>query len=152
MQVYSLVACHTGRTSENTVNQQEEQTMKQVINWFEIPADDFDRAVTFYENVFATKLRRVVMNVGEDVITDGVFPYEPPAPSGSICKRPNLQPGPDGTLIYLDASPDISEVLARVWDNGGKVVLDKTLVTDDIGYIGVFIDSEGNRVGVHARK
>lgn len=148
MQVYSLTADPTGRTSEDTVNQQEEQTMKQVINWFEIPAADFDRAVTFYENVFATKLRREDMNG----MRLGIFPYEAPGPSGAICKMANLQPGPDGTLIYLDAGPDVSEVLARVWDNGGKVVLDKTLVTDDIGYIGAFIDSEGNRVGVHSRK
>ena len=126
--------------------------MKQVINWFEIPATDFDRAVTFYENVFATKLRREVRNVGEDVFTDGVFHYEPPGPSGSICKRPKLEPGQAGTLIYLNAAPDVAPVLARVKANGGKVVLDKTLLDDDIGYIGIFIDTEGNRVGVHARK
>lgn len=152
MQVYSLVACHTGRTSENTVNQQEEQTMKQVINWFEIPATDFDRAVTFYENVFATKLRREVRNVGEDVFTDGVFPCEPPGPSGSVSKRSKLEPGQAGTLIYLNAGPDVAPVLERVKANGGKVVLDKTLIDDDIGYIGIFIDTEGNRVGVHARR
>ena len=122
--------------------------MKQVINWFEIPATDFDRAVGFYENIFATKLRREDMNG----MRLGIFPYEAPGPSGAVCKMPNLQPGPDGTLIYLDASPDVAAVLARVNANGGQVVLDKTLVTDDIGYIGVFIDNEGNRVGVHARR
>lgn len=30
-------------------------------------------------------------------------------------------------------------------------ILDKTLIDDDIGYIGIFIDTEGNRVGLHAR-
>ena len=122
--------------------------MKQVINWFEIPAVDFDRAVGFYENIFSTKLRREELN-GMKL---GIFPYEAPGPSGAVCKMANLQPGPAGTLIYLDASPDVAPVLARVNANGGKVVLDKTLVNDDIGYIGIFIDSEGNRVGVHARK
>ena len=148
MEIYSLTTGYTGRTLEDTVNQQEEQTMKQIINWFDIPAADFDRAVTFYENVFATKLRCVEMNGS----IEGVFPNEPNSPSGSVCKGPHTEPGPGGTLIYLDASPDVSAVLARVWDNGGKVVLDKTLVNDDIGYIGVFIDSEGNRVGVHSRR
>ncbi len=122
--------------------------MKQVINWFEIPAADFDRAVTFYENVFATKLRREDMNG----MRLGIFPYETPGPGGAVCQMPKLQPGPDGTLIYLNAGADVAPVLERVKANGGKVVLDKTLITDDIGYIGVFIDSEGNRVGVHARK
>lgn len=122
--------------------------MKRVINWFEIPAADFDRAVTFYENVFATKLRREDMN-GMKL---GIFPYEAPGPSGAVCKMPELQPGPDGTLIYLDAGPDVAPVLARANANGGKVVLDKTLINEDIGYIGIFIDTEGNRVGVHAHK
>jgi len=122
--------------------------MKRVINWFEIPAVDFERAVTFYEKVFATKLRRDEMKDMEL----GIFPYEAPGPSGAVCKMPQLQPGPNGTLVYLDAGRDVAPVLARVQANGGKVVLDKTLVSDDIGYIGVFIDSEGNRVGVHAMK
>ena len=126
--------------------------MKQVLNWFEIPAADFDRAVTFYENVFDIKLRREAMNVGDVSSTDGIFPHEPSAPSGSVCMRPGLTPGPHGPLIYLNAGPDVAPVLARVKANGGQVVLDKTLISDDIGYIGVFIDTEGNRIGVHARR
>jgi len=122
--------------------------MKRVINWFEIPATDFERAVTFYEKIFVTKLRRDEMKDMEL----GIFPYEAPGPSGAVCKMPQLQPGANGTLVYLDAGADVAPVLARVKANGGRVVLDKTLVSDDIGYIGVFIDSEGNRVGVHAVK
>ncbi|MEC4682222.1 MAG: hypothetical protein VST70_00880 [Nitrospirota bacterium] len=71
----------------------------------------------------------------------------PPGPTGSICKRPKLEPGHAGTLIYLNAAPDVAPVLARVKANEGKGVLD-----DDIGYIGIFIDTEGIRAGVHARK
>ena len=52
----------------------------------------------------------------------------------------------------MPPAPDVAPVLERVKANGGKVVLDKTLLDDDIGYIGIFIDTEGNRVGVHARK
>lgn len=122
--------------------------MKNVINWFEIPAADFERAVNFYEKVFATELKREEMNG----IKMGIFPYQDPATSGSICQMPELQPGNTGTLIYLDASPDVGEVLARAQANGGQVVFDKMLINDDIGYIGIFIDSEGNRVGVHAPK
>lgn len=120
--------------------------MKRVINWFEIPAVDMERAVTFYEKVLAIKLRREEMN-GMQL---GIFPYEAPGPSGAVCKMPQFEPAPHGTLVYLDAGADVAPVLARVTANGGKVVLDKTLVSEDIGYIGVFIDSEGNRVGVHA--
>jgi predicted enzyme related to lactoylglutathione lyase len=122
--------------------------MKRVINWFEIPAADLERAVTFYEKVFAKTLRREEMNG----IKMGVFPYDVPGPSGAVIKMSELRPGADGTVIYLDAGADVAPVLARVEANGGKVVLGKTLISDDIGHIGMFIDSEGNRVGVHAAK
>lgn len=122
--------------------------MNRVINWFEIPVADFERAVLFYETVFATKLRRERMN-GVDL---AVFPYEAPGPSGALCKGAQLQPGSNGTLVYLDAGAGVAPLLARAEANGGSVVLEQTLVNDCIGYIGVFIDSEGNRVGVHAYK
>jgi predicted enzyme related to lactoylglutathione lyase len=142
----SVYSAFTDPPAGPRIDQQEKQAMKQVINWFEIPAANFERAVTFYENVFATKLRREEVND----MKLGVFPYDVPGPSGAVCKMPQLQPGPDGTLIYLNAGTDVAPVLARVNANGGTVVLDKTLIRDDIGYIGIFIDSEGNRVGVHA--
>lgn len=120
--------------------------MKRVINWFEIPAADFERAVAFYEKVFTTTLKRETVND----IQLGIFPYDAPGPSGAVCKMQQLKPGADGALIYLDAGKDVTPLLERAEANGGKVVLGKTLIRDDIGYIGIFIDSEGNRVGVHA--
>ena len=120
--------------------------MKKVINWFEIPSADFERAVAFYEKVFATTLKREAVRD----IQLGVFPYDMPGPSGAVCKMANLNPGSDGTLVYLDAGRDVAPLLERVTAAGGTVVLGKTLIREDIGHIGVFIDSEGNRVGVHA--
>jgi uncharacterized protein len=122
--------------------------MKNVINWFEIPAADLGRATAFYEKIFDTKLRPEQM----DGARMAVFPYREGATGGAVCQMPQLKPGADGTLIYLDASPDVGAVLARVTQNGGKVVLDETLISEQIGYIGVFIDTEGNRVGLHAAK
>jgi uncharacterized protein len=122
--------------------------MKNVINWFEIPAADFDRAVKFYETVFGTTLRHEEMSGAKM----GIFPYEAPATSGAVTQMPELKPGSSGTLIYLDASPDVDVVLSRVGAAGGTVILGKTLINDDIGHIGIFTDTEGNRVGVHAAK
>lgn len=35
---------------------------------------------------------------------------------------------------------------------GGKVLMPKTLITEDIGYMGILLDSEGNRIAVHTHK
>lgn len=120
--------------------------MKNIINWFEIPATDFERAVEFYETVFDIRLRREEMSGAKM----GLFPYQEPATSGAVTQMPELKPGSTGTLIYLDASPAIDAVLERIGRAGGSVVLGKTLVSEAIGHIGIFIDTEGNRVGVHA--
>lgn len=121
--------------------------MNNVINWFEIPAEDIDRAIGFYEKVFLTELRQ--QDSGGNRI--GIFPYEGPGPSGAVCQRHRLEPATDCTMIYLDAGDDVATVLERVEGNGGRILLDKTLVAKEIGHIGIFIDSEGNRIGVHSR-
>jgi len=46
--------------------------MTNAINWFEIPATDFQRAVTFYGAIFETSLQHVRMD-GFDM---GMFPYK----------------------------------------------------------------------------
>jgi len=53
-------------------------------------------------------------------------------------------------MIYLNAAPKIDDALARVAKAGGKVVLPKTALPGDMGFYAHMIDSEGNRVGLHA--
>ena len=54
--------------------------MNNVINWFEIPVADMDRAVAFYEPVLQVTLRRENMDCAEMA----VFPYQDPAPGKAI--------------------------------------------------------------------
>jgi predicted enzyme related to lactoylglutathione lyase len=42
--------------------------------------------------------------------------------------------------------------LARVEDAGGKILVPKKQISEDVGYMAVFIDTEGNRVALHSRK
>ena len=60
--------------------------MNNVINWFEIPVADMDRAVAFYEPVLQVTLRRENMDCAEMA----VFPYQDPAPGGALAKGLNL--------------------------------------------------------------
>jgi predicted enzyme related to lactoylglutathione lyase len=56
----------------------------------------------------------------------------------------------DGPLIYLNANPDVQIVLDRVEAAGGKIMVPKTQISPEYGYMAVFIDTEGNRVALHA--
>lgn len=121
--------------------------MQNPLRWFEIATADLERAVHFYQTVFATELRRETC--GD--IAMAIFPYAEPYPSGALVAMPQLQPRDNGTLIYLDGGDDLNAVLARIPAAGGQVVMEKTDLGNDIGHIALFIDSEGNRVGVYSQ-
>lgn len=120
--------------------------MSTLINWFEIPVADMERAVRFYEAVFACKLDRQACGEGQMAL----FPYTAPATGGALCRTDYYRPGDSGCVPYLNGGQDLAVPLARVVEQGGKVLLDKTLVSPEIGYMALFRDSEGNTIGLHS--
>jgi predicted enzyme related to lactoylglutathione lyase len=61
------------------------------------------------------------------------------------------KPSVDGSVIYLNANPDIQTVIDRIEAAGGKVVMPRTQISPEIGFMAFFIDSEGNKIGLHAQ-
>ena len=119
------------------------------VTWFEIPVTSMDRAVKFYETVFGVKL--YVDQFGPVLM--GRFPHDPkkPGSSGSLVYNEDFyKPSTDGTLVYF-SSLDVAIEVGRIKDAGGKVIQGKTLISDDIGYMALFIDTEGNRVALHSK-
>lgn len=55
-----------------------------------------------------------------------------------------------GTTVYLDGGDDLSLHLGRIESAGGKVILPKTAIGENRGFIALFIDTEGNKVGFHS--
>lgn len=117
--------------------------MNNPVAWFELPTTDFERAIAFYERIFAISLKRE--ELGEFPMA--IFPYTEPQPGGSLVAMPEMQPRDNGTLVYLNGGDDLTAVLARIPAAGGQVAMPKTAI-GDIGHIALFIDSEGNRVGL----
>jgi len=119
------------------------------INWFEIPVTDMQRAKHFYQVVFGIHM--------EDMDMPGMqmamFPYEMNSGklSGALVKSDYHRPSHDGVIIYLNANPDLKEVLDRVESEHGEVIMPKTQISPEIGYMAFFIDSEGNRVALHSQ-
>jgi len=123
-----------------------------MVGWFEIPVNDMEKAIDFYEKVFDIKMERHLM--GE--LDMAWFPMveDGQGAPGSLVKNPNFYiPSIDGPLLYLTAqSGDLSNELARVEPAGGKVVQDKKQISEEYGYMAVIMDTEGNRVALHSRK
>jgi predicted enzyme related to lactoylglutathione lyase len=53
-------------------------------------------------------------------------------------------------LVYLNANPDLQDVLDRVERAGGKIMVPKTQISPEYGYMAVIIDTEGNRIAFHS--
>ncbi len=115
--------------------------------WFEIPAADFDRAAQFYENVMEVTLRRETMGPQKM----GVFPYPEDTISGCILAGPDAKPADSGTILYINADGRLDAALGRVAAAGGAVMTPIIRLPGDMGRFAHIRDTEGNRVGLHAR-
>jgi predicted enzyme related to lactoylglutathione lyase len=120
------------------------------LNWFEIPVADINRAKKFYETIFSVKM----MDMGEMMGMKMVgFPAEMGngKASGGLAQSAMHKPSQDGAVVYLNANPSIQMVIDRIEKAGGKVVMPKTQISPEIGFMSFFIDSEGNKVGLHGQ-
>lgn len=115
--------------------------------WFEIPATKFERAVKFYQDILDVDI------VEEETcgLTMGLFPHDDKTSvSGAIIYGMDFKPSKEGSIVYLNGGDNLATALSKVEDAGGKVIIPKTHLGDEIGYIAHFIDTEGNRVGIHS--
>lgn len=118
-----------------------------MVAWFEIPVNDMGRAKVFYDKVF-----NISINIQEmgDVLM-GFFPSIEGGPGamGSLVKEGSYIPSHEGTVIYF-SSDNLQVELDRVEKAGGKILQEKTRISPDHGYMGVFQDSEGNRIALYS--
>jgi len=118
------------------------------LNWFEISVTDVARAKKFYETIFEIEMFTMDM-MGMQMV---MFPSESPKSGGALVKSPDHKPSTEGSVIYLNGNPNLQLVLDKIENAGGKVTLQKTNIGEENGFMGFFIDTEGNLVGVHSNQ
>ncbi len=122
-----------------------------VVGWFEIPVKDMNRAIRFYEAVFQFSISRMKIGISEMAMFPGV--ENSIGAAGALIHSPaHYKPSGDGVLVYFTAfSGDVAVELSRVETAGGTVLIPKRQISPEIGYMGVFADTEGNRIALHSR-
>lgn len=120
------------------------------LNWFEIPTTDIKRAQKFYETIFDCQMDEYPDMMGMKLVG---FPSDPGngKANGALCQSDMHKPSQDGAIIYLNANPSIQAVVDRIENAGGKVVMPRTQISPEIGFMAFFIDTEGNRMGLHGQ-
>ena len=122
---------------------------KHAISWFEIPTSDIKRAADFYEKIFDIKM--IPMDTPN--IQMRLFPIENIMDiGGSLVFNKDFYKSSitEGPLIYLNGNPDVQLILDKVESAGGKILVPKTQISPEYGYMSVILDTEGNRIALHS--
>jgi len=123
-----------------------------MVGWFEIPVSNMNRAKKFYEKVFGIKIQ--LEQFGDTLMGWFPFPKDPKtsgAPGSLVQNEQFYKPMANGTLVYF-SSPEITYELQKVEEAGGVVLQEKTLIKEDIGFMALILDSEGNRIALHSKE
>lgn len=120
---------------------------RNAINWFEIPSVQFERAVKFYESILNITMKR--LDFGG--VPHAIFPSEENGVGGAIVKSDNNIPSNTGTFLFLNCNGMLEEVVGRIENNGGKVILPIVDIGEQ-GSMAYIIDIEGNKIGLHSYK
>jgi len=121
---------------------------KNVVNWFEVPVEDMDRAKNFYSKLLGITLS----DMPSPEMEMAVFPMVQGAENsaGALVKSSYHEPATVGTTIYFSCE-DVANQLGKVPDLGGQIVMPKTSI-GEYGFIAHIIDTEGNKVALHSQK
>lgn len=119
------------------------------LNWFEIPVTDMPRAKHFYQVVFSIHMEESEM-MGMQM---AFFPYESSSgkASGALVQSDMHKPSMEGAVLYLNANPAMDSILEKIEPMGGTIIMPKTEITPEIGYMAFFTDTEGNKIGLHSQ-
>lgn len=120
------------------------------IGWFDMYVSDMDRAVAFYETVFAQKLEQIGDPTGETQMM--AFPTDMGSygAGGALVKSDYSRPGPGGTLVYFSVE-DCAVEQDRVAPAGGKLIRPKFSI-GEFGWVSVCEDTEGNLFGLSSMR
>lgn len=120
------------------------------ISWFEIPTSDLERATKFYEAVFDVSLAPM----DTPNLKMRIFPVADfmTGVSGALVYSNgfHIPSSSHGPLLYLNANPDVQHILDRIESNGGQIIVPKTMISPENGFMAAIIDTEGNRIGLHS--
>jgi uncharacterized protein len=120
--------------------------MDHLLNWIEIPVTNMKRAKSFYCELLNIDAHE--MKLGDNDYA--MFAVKDKFNTGCLVKGNAYVPSKDGVVVYLSGGDDLAKVLGRVEKAGGKVLLKKTFLSKEAGHVAYFIDTEGNKIGLHS--
>jgi len=120
--------------------------MERLFNWVEILVKDMARATRFYAEILGGATLRDVQ-LGQ--LRYALFPTADTFNAGALARGTSYEPSERGVVVYLNGGRDFNRALNRVAAAGGRILAQKTKVSSEADCIGLFLDLEGTRIGLH---
>jgi predicted enzyme related to lactoylglutathione lyase len=111
---------------------------------FDIAADNIERAIGFYENVFGWEITKAGGPLEYWLVSTGA--EEDPGIDGGIAPR---RAAWQRITCFVDVD-SLAATLAKVRAQSGQILQTKTVIPGE-GYIAVCEDTEGNVIGIIER-
>ena len=126
---------------------------RNVVGWFEIPVDDMDRAVKFYNELFGWSIESAPFGDGELMaIFPADFTKDLPGAGGCLFKGTNTKIG-EGTIVYFSSpTADCANELATAKKMGAEILMERFEIPEGHGFMIMLKDTEGNRFAIHSNK
>ena len=118
------------------------------VGWFEIYVQDMSRAIRFYETIFETKLLQLNAPFPEIELWSFARSEKQYGTNGALVKMTGVHSGGSSTIVYFKCF-DCAIEASRVVSAGGQVMRPKMSIGEH-GFISLFLDSEGNMIGLHS--
>lgn len=107
------------------------------VTHFELPANDPEKLVEFYKEVFGWKIEKWKGPMDYWLVMTG--PTDQPGIDGGIARR---SPDSPGTVNSIDV-PSVDEYVKKITEAGGSVVQPRTAIPG-VGYLAYCKDVDGN--------
>lgn len=125
---------------------------------FELPVVDMERAMKFYSTVFAYSFTRkkIEKKDEQEVIDMARFPMSQDwtwAMGSLVHNKEYYSPSAPRTwpILYFSApSWDLQNELSKVELAWWKIMIQKTPISKDHGFMALVLDTEGNRIALHS--
>jgi len=121
--------------------------MNNPVVWFEIATIDLERAKKFYSEVFQLEMQFLDMPGSPMYMMDSGAEGASGA-GGALVQSEDVKPSSEGTMVYFSCN-DVAVESSRVEAAGGTLIVPKTSL-GEFGFMALFIDTEGNKVGMHS--
>ncbi len=124
------------------------------LHWFEIPVNDIQRAVKFYEQVLGTQIPVLDLTAQMGSMI-GMLPNRG-GTGGALVQNAQhgYVPASMGTLVYLVVEGNLTRAVETARAAGAAILLPPTPMGEGEGggFIAWINDTEGNRIGLFAQQ